>query len=54
MNELKERIVGRKKMSPSEYLKFLRKSHKIISLEVVGMNLLIMNEPYRKKTISIK
>jgi hypothetical protein len=41
-------------MNPIAFLKFLKRSHKIISLEVVGMNLLIMNEPYFKNTLSLK
>ena len=28
------------------FLSFLRKAHQVISLEVVGMNLIILNEPY--------
>jgi hypothetical protein len=33
-------------MSGLEYIGFLRRSHKIINLAIVGVNLVVLKEPY--------
>jgi len=45
--ELENRLVPRTQaMGSIEYLSFLRRSHKIISSELVGLNLVVLKEPY--------
>ena len=46
-------------LTSMDYLNFLRKAHQVISLEVVGMNLIILHEPFEPinpnlKTITLR
>ena len=44
--ELEERLVPRtSSMGSMQFLSFLRRSHKIISSELVGLNLVVFKEP---------
>ena len=40
-------------MGSLEYLNFLRRSHKIISSEIVGLNLVVLKEPYENPQLVI-
>lgn len=56
-NNLKERLIRKSVegvLSSMTFLSFLRKAHQVISLEVVGMNLIILNEPYEPLNPNLK
>jgi hypothetical protein len=40
-------------MGSMQYLSFLRRSHKIISSELVGLNLVVFKEPYEHPSLVI-
>jgi hypothetical protein len=53
-DELEDRCVKRTEaMSGGDLIGFLRKSHKIINLAIVGLNLVVFKEPYDQHQLDI-